>query len=109
MAPLNREELTRCWELEGGNQISDVCGRLKANIDFWRDTLKPAPWILACISNGYKLPLNSIPGPFIGKNQDSAVKNSDFVAEALRELESNRCVERAAPHLWLKMGRENST
>jgi len=80
--PLEREELSS-WELEGGDQILDVRGRLKANIDFWRDTLKPAPWILDCISNSYKLPLKFIPGPFIGKNQDSAVKNSDFVAEAL--------------------------
>ena len=76
-------------------------GRLKANIDFWRDTLKPAPWILDCISNSYKLSIKSIPGPFIRKNQDSAVKNSDFVAEALRELESNRCAERVddQPHI----------
>ena len=63
-----------------------VAVMLKANIDFWRDTLKPAPWILDYISNGYKLPLESIPGSFIGKNQDSAVKNSDFVEEALSPL-----------------------
>jgi len=35
------------------------------------------------------------------KNQDSAVKNSDFVAEALKELESNRCVERVDNRLHI--------
>jgi len=93
-------ELTRCWEIETGEQIEDVRGRLRANINFWQQTLEPAPWILDCIRDGYKLPLKVPPGPFLKKNQDSALKNADFVVYALRELEANRCIERVdnKPH-----------
>jgi len=99
--PLDQMELGRCWEIEGGEQIEEVRGRLKANIDFWQHTLKPAPWVLDCIIDGYKLPLRVVPDCFTKKNQESALKNSNFVAEALRELETNRCIERVddQPHI----------
>jgi len=92
-------ELSRCWKLEIGEQIVDVRGRLKGSIDFWQQTLKPAPWILDCINVGYKLPFIAVPDPW--KNQDSALKNSEIVAEALRELEANQCIEKvdAQPHI----------
>ena len=74
---------------------------MRAKIAFWQHTLRPPPWILDCITDGYKLPLKSILGPFIRKNQDSVLKNVDLVAEAIKELEANRCVERVdkQPHI----------
>ena len=81
--PLEQGDLSRCWEIEGGEQIEDVRGRLKANIGFWQQNLEPAPWILDCISHGYKLPLKAVPGPFIKKNQDTALQNQEFVVETL--------------------------
>ena len=94
-------ELTRCWEIEGDSQVEDVQGRLKENISFWEQNLEPAPWILDCIKEGYKLPLKTIPGPFLGKNQDSALNHREFVTEALRELELNRCIKKVdeQPHI----------
>jgi len=41
-----------------------------------------------------KLPLKVIPSSFIKKNQDSAMKNQEFVIEALKDLEANKCIER---------------
>ena len=89
--PLEQAELSRCWELESGDQIVDVRGRLKANVGFWQHTLRPPPWIIDCITDSYKLPLRTVPGPFFRKIQDSVLKNVDFVAEAIKELEFNQC------------------
>jgi len=65
--PLEQAELSRCWELESAAQIVDIRGRLKANVGFWQHTLEPPPWIIDCITDGYKLPLKTVPGPFIRK------------------------------------------
>ena len=72
-----------------------------ANVGIWQHTLRPPPWIVDCIMDGYKFPLKTVPGPFIRKNQDSVLKNVDFVAEAIKDLEANRCVERVdkQPHI----------
>ena len=104
--PLEQVELSRSWEIEGREQIEDVRGRLKTNIGFWQQNLEPAPWILDCISKGYKLPLKLVPGSFIKKNQDSALKNQEFVIEALRELEANRYIEKVddQPHICSPLG-----
>ena len=84
----------------GTNSTVDVRGRLKANVGFWQHTLRPLPWIIDCITDGYKLPLKTVPGPFIRKNQNSVLKNVDFAAEAIKELDANWCVERVdkQPH-----------
>jgi len=61
--------LTRCWEVEEGTgQIEDVQGRLKHYLSFWEKELDPAPWILSCIQEGYKLPLRSIPDRYYKPN-----------------------------------------
>ena len=62
------------WEVEQGeSQISDVRGRLRKCLDFWETTLEPPPWIISCISNGYKLSLRAIPEKFSKPNQQSAL------------------------------------
>ena len=83
------------WEAEqGDSQITQVQGRLKDNISFWEDILKPAPWILGCIKEGYKLPLRQLPGRFSQPNQKSALENKEFVSQALEELQQNKCIVR---------------
>jgi len=94
--------LIRCWEVEeGANQIEDVQGRLKSCLSFWEKELDPAPWILSCIRDGYKLPLRSVPDQFCKPNQQSALSNAAFVSEALSELENNRCIQQVdhQPHV----------
>jgi len=86
--------LDRCWEVEEGmEQIEDVQGRLKVHLPFWEQKLKPVPWILSCIRDGYKLPLRSVPSRFCKPNQQSAIENPQFVTKALLELERNRCIK----------------
>ena len=61
---------TRFWELEqNSEQIVDVQGRLKGSIEFWRTVLNASNPVIECIEEGYKLPLLSLPPPFIAKNQ----------------------------------------
>ena len=94
--------LNRCWEVEEGtDQIEDVQGRLKTCLPFWEKELEPAPWIISCIREGYKLPLHSIPNQFCKPNQHSALANAEFVDEALSELEHNRCIKQVnhQPHV----------
>ena len=87
--------LSRFWELEQG-QATDVQGKLKAHLSFWELKLQPAPWIISCIREGYKLPLLSIPEIFIHPNQASALANKEFVTQAISELVQNRCVVEVA-------------
>ena len=56
--------------------------------------LDPAPWIISCIKEGYKLPLRSIPDRFHRKNQQSALNHKVFVVQAIQELEKNCCITR---------------
>ena len=82
-------------------QISDVQGRLRKTLSFWEEILCPAPWIVSCISEGYKLPLRAVLNKYSRPNQQSALDNRDFVSESIRELESNRCIARVfeCPHI----------
>ena len=60
--PLLHPALSGFWEIEQGEgQITNVQGRLRRSLNFWLDELDPAPWIIDCINDGYKLPLRTIP------------------------------------------------
>ena len=81
------------WEVEQGEaQMTDVQGRLKKCLSFWENELDPAPWIISCIRERYKLPLRSLPGKYGMPNQQSALDHKGFVLQALEELEWNRCI-----------------
>jgi len=87
----------RCWELEqDSEQITDVQDWLKAHIKFWEDVLKAPLAILECISEGYKLPLLSIPPQYARRNQRSALLNESFVSSAITDLLANCCIQRRA-------------
>ena len=93
---------TISWEVEQGEaQVVDVQGRLKKCLSFWENELDPAPWIISCIREGYKLPLRSLPDKFSMPNQHSALNHREFVTQALEELERNRCIIRTQepPHV----------
>jgi len=82
-------------------QISDVQGRFRKCLDFWERTLDPAPWIISCICDGYKLPLRAIPEKFSKPNQQSALRHKDFVWQSIQDLEKTRCIVRVyePPHV----------
>ena len=78
--PDDAQALTTFWEVEEGQtQVMDVQGRLGQSLSFWEDTLDPAPWIISCIREGYKLPLRSIPDCYHKPNQQSALSHQQFV------------------------------
>jgi len=100
--PENEQALTSFWELEEGQaQVADVQGQLRQSLEFWENVLQPAPWIISCIKEGYKLPLRAIPDQYRKPNQHSALEHKDFVLEALQELVENRCIEKVQdpPHV----------
>ena len=53
---------------------SPVCvkGRLKQNVEFWKNELKAPPTVISTIEAGYVLPLLSEPPQSFQKNQFSA-------------------------------------
>jgi len=55
--------LMQYWEVEQGlsKQITDVQGRLRQNLSFWREALQAPSPILDCIEHGYHLPLKHVP------------------------------------------------
>ena len=60
-----------------------IKGRLK--FEFWRN-IGAYDNVLDIIENGYKLPFLDIPPPACFNNNVSAIKNKDFVEEAILEL-----------------------
>ena len=100
---LDLGDITKFWEIEGNEpvQITDVQGRLKSKLAFWRDVLQAPPPILDCIENGYRLPLKFIPPTHCQPNHKSTVIHRSFVEEAVENLVNNRCVLRVSerPHV----------
>jgi len=88
------EGTAKFWELEshGTSQITDVQGRLKKCLPFWKEVLGAPPNILACIENGYRLPSKFRPPSFSQNNHCSAATYQMFVDEAVQSLVINRCV-----------------
>ena len=89
------QEVSKFWKVEAITntvQITDVQGRLKKNITFWREVLQAPPPVLECIELGYRLPLKFIPPAHCQQNHKSTELHSVFVDEAVQSLIVNRCV-----------------
>ena len=74
------------FEFEKGNNYSFVRGRLKRNLIFWQETLSASSVILEIIDNGYKIPFFKTTKRASFRNNQSALKNKDFVEESISEL-----------------------
>ena len=75
-------ELGKCWEHEECStpaQIVDVQGRLKRNLEFWREVLHAPSPVIDWIQNGYKLPLKYMPSPLNKCNHRSAINNQTLL------------------------------
>ena len=83
------------YEYEQGQKHIIVRGRLKKNIQFWRD-IGANVFVLDVIENGYKLPLFSMPPQYFSDNNRSAISEYDFVCEAIIDL-IDRSLVRAGP------------
>ena len=67
------------FEFEKGNNYPSVKGRLTKNLVFWQETLSANSAILEIIDNGYKIPFYKTPKRASFCNNQSALKNKDFV------------------------------
>ena len=56
------------------------------------NTLKANDFVIETVNNGYKLPPKDTPVKTEFRNNVSAIQNSDFVNEALKELIESNCV-----------------
>ena len=65
-------------------QVS-VKGKLLNSIDHWKSLGAP-DFILNLIRDGYKIPFISTPPPHHYRNNASAVKEAEFVGEAILDL-----------------------
>ncbi|MCG7876850.1 MAG: DNA N-6-adenine-methyltransferase [Candidatus Thiodiazotropha endolucinida] len=76
---------TDYFEYEQNQTSIIVKGRLKQNIEFWRN-IGANSFVLDIIENGYKIPFYSFPPKMRLKNNNSAVSNAEFVTEAIADL-----------------------
>ena len=73
------------FEYEQGESCILVKGRLKKHIQFWKD-IGTNNFILDVIQNGYKIPFFTTPPSVCLYNNQSAMKESEFVVEAINDL-----------------------
>ena len=74
------------FEFKKGNNYPSVKGRLKKNLIFWWETLSTNSTILEVIDNGYKIPFFKTPKCSSFRNNQSALKNQNFVEESISEM-----------------------
>ena len=80
------------YEYEEGQKHIIVRGRLRENIQFWRD-IGTNEFILDTLENGYKIPFYSMPQKSSCKNNKSALLEPDFVEEAITDLLDRNLIE----------------
>ena len=68
-----------------GDRSSLVVGNLKRHISFW-EKINAGDFILSTIREGYKIPFYATPHSAYFKNNQSALKHSDFVSKEIRNL-----------------------
>ena len=81
------------YEYEQGQKHILVRGRLKRNINFWRD-IGASDFISDAIVNGYKVPLYSLPPQSFSHNNRSALDEYEFVSEAIKVLLDRSLIEK---------------
>jgi len=69
-----------------------VKGRLNKTAKRLHGISDSSQFVTNMISEGYKLPFTEYPTPCFMKNNRSALKHPDFVAEAITELLSSNCI-----------------
>ena len=88
------------FEYEQLSSKTYVKGRLKENIDYWKN-IETNSFVLDIIENGYAIPFITTPSVMFSKNNRSAFNHSDFVSQAVAELLLNNCIVqvKTRPHV----------
>ena len=69
---------------EGGKPV--IFDRLKSALPYWRDVIKAPPSVLSVLEAGYRIDFVTTPPPSFFKNNKSALRNEEFVTQAVTEL-----------------------
>lgn len=73
-----------CYEYTENGKVC-VRGRLKANIQFWKN-IDACKFIIDTIDSGYKIPFYSLPQGRFSCNNKSALQEDEFVRSAITDL-----------------------
>ena len=81
-------------------QVS-VKGRLKTHLDYWENVIGANGVVTSVIKEGYKIPFTYTPQKAYFKNNKSALRNSDFVTDSIKDLLINNLVKETnnIPHV----------
>ena len=88
------------YEVPSPKNAPNVLGRLKARVDY-REQIGAPEFILDTLRTGYKLPLIDTPESRSFRNNESALRNQEFVSEAIDDLlQSGRIIKlRTLPYV----------
>ena len=73
-------------------QVS-VKGRLKTYSDYWENVIGANGVVTSVIKEGHKIPFTYTPQKTYFKNNKSALRNSDFVTDSIKDLLVNKLVK----------------
>ena len=73
-------------------QVS-VKGRLKSHLDYWVKMIAANTVVTSVIKEGYKILFTYTPQKAYFKNNKSALRNSDFVTDSIKDLLGNKLVK----------------
>ena len=76
----------REFEFTSQEKYLSVKGKLKQNQSFWENTIKPNEQVLNIIQEGCRLPFLETPDTARFSNNKSAINNSEFVENSIKEM-----------------------
>ena len=76
----------REFEFTNQENYISVKGKLKQNQSFWKNMIKANDTVLNIIQEGYKLPFLETPDTARFSNNKSAINNSKFVENSIKEM-----------------------
>ena len=78
-----------------------VKGRLKTHLDYWENVIGANGVVTSVIKEVYKIPFTYTPQKAYFKNNKSALRNSDFVTDSIKDLLINKLVKETKniPHV----------
>ena len=74
------------------NPKVSVKGRLKTHLDSWENVIGANRVVTSVIKEGYKIPFTYTPQKAYFKNNNSVLRNGDFVTDSIRDLLINKLV-----------------
>ena len=87
-------------EFESGEKVCIVKGSLKNHLQFWHK-IGANVSVIDVLENGYKVPLITLPKGAKFPNNHFALKNANFVTQAVEELLNTGRIKEVKTHLML--------